>query len=80
MHRAQSISLICTVEDKISGLDNHIGCFPQKDPVPEAWSRSGMAFPDLKWSLFHASAVVCSLLVLLCQYTATGTADSQSLL
>ncbi|XP_026221517.1 cadherin-related family member 5 isoform X2 [Anabas testudineus] len=31
-----------------------------------------MALPDLKWSLCHASAVVCSLLVLVCQYTATG--------
>ncbi|KAI3371378.1 hypothetical protein L3Q82_023975, partial [Scortum barcoo] len=32
----------------------------------------GMALVKLKWSLFQAKALVCSLLVLLCPHTATG--------
>lgn len=31
---------------------------------------------ELQWSLFQAKALVCSMLVLLCVHTATGTATS----
>lgn len=44
----------------------------QQELVPEAWLSPGMALIELKWSLFQAKALVCSLLVLLCLPATTG--------
>lgn len=51
----------------------YLSLFTQQELVPEAWQSPGMALTELKWSLFQAKALVCSLLLLLCLHTTTGT-------
>lgn len=48
----------------------------QKVLVLEARLSSGMAIAEMKWNVFQAKAVVCSLLILLRQHAATGAATS----